>query len=124
MKTPSISRPLYLTLFSALAAALMLGVGHASTNVFNFDSDPSGVLNVTRGGDNGTLTALAGVWFSSGGSTLEAGVGNQSTNGYFAITQTTPDLSAHGMNSKIIFDDFDNGLVVAAFTFSCDVRIG
>src|SRR5437867_1563176 len=98
------------TLFQTLAASVLFAASvQASTNVFNFDEDPSGILNVTRGGDNGTLTALAGVWFPSGGSTLEAGVADQSTNGYFAITQTTSDpmFTAHGMRSVIIFDDFD-----------------
>src|SRR6266404_8564441 len=115
-----------MTLLAVAAAVLLASSGFASTNVFNFDSDPSGILTVFRNGDNATLTSMAGVWFSSNGSTLEGGVVDQSTNGYFAITQTTsdPSFTAHGMRSAIVFDDFDAGLVVAGFTFSCDVRIG
>ncbi|MBW8865107.1 MAG: hypothetical protein JF609_09350 [Verrucomicrobia bacterium] len=127
MKTPRLIHHFhhFLTIGCAVAAVVLLrGEARASTNVFNFDSDPSGILNVTRDGDTPELQNLAGVWFSSGGSPLETGVGDQSTNGYFAITQTTPSLSAHGMGSVIIFNDFDSGLIVAGFTFSCDVRIG
>jgi hypothetical protein len=124
MKQPLIPKSAVLVALGALAAALLCVQAQASTNIFNFDSDPSGFLNVTRGGDNSTLSAMAGVWFASGGSPLEPGVGDQSTNGYFAITQTTPSLAAHGMRSVIIFDDFDSGLIVAGFTFSCDLRIG
>src|ERR1044071_3407620 len=97
---------------------------YASTNIFNLDSDPSGILTIRPSADGGVPSNLPGEWFASGGSTLEAGVVDQSTNGYIAITQTTPDLSAHGMRATIVFDDFDAGLVVAGFTFSCDVRIG
>lgn len=109
-----------------LAVGGMLSTANASTNFFDFNTDPSSYLNVTRGGDNGELAAMAGAWFPSGGSPLEQGVGNQSTNGYLAITQTTSDpiFTAHGMSSVIIFDDFDPGLIVAGFTFACDVRIG
>ncbi|MEO6033724.1 MAG: hypothetical protein ABIQ35_00555, partial [Verrucomicrobiota bacterium] len=104
--------------------ALSCGGSSASTNLFNFGSDPSGILTIRRGADGGVPGNLPGEWISSGGSTLETGVVDQGTNGYVAITQTTPDLTAHGMRSTIVFDDFDNGLVIAGFTFSCDVRIG
>jgi hypothetical protein len=107
-----------------LAAALNTGPARAGTNVFNFDSDPSGILTIRSGSDGGVPSDLPGHWFDSGGSTLETGVADPSTNGYLAITQTTPDLAGHGMRSTIVFDDFDNGLVVAGFSFSCDVRIG
>jgi len=116
-------------ILKVLAAVLLLGLSaEASTHSFKFDgpTDPTtdGTLAVFRAGDNIDLSALAGVWIATNGSTLESGVANQSTNGYLAITQTTPLLSAHGMRSGIIFDDFDAGLVVAGFTFTCDVRIG
>jgi hypothetical protein len=113
-----------------VAACLTAGTVQASLHSFKFDgpTDPTdpvtGNLSVFRAGDTAELSALAGVWVPTNGSTLEGGVANQSTNGYLAITQTTPLLSAHGMRSGIIFDDFDAGLVVAGFTFSCDVRIG
>jgi hypothetical protein len=106
------------------ALGLGAGLASASTNIFKFDEDPSGVLTIRRSSDGGVPANLPGEWFASGGSQLETGVADQSTNGYLAITQTTPDILAHGMRSTIVFDDFDNGLVVAGFTFSCDVRIG
>src|SRR3954470_5696337 len=122
MNRASIIRP-FCCAISALVV-LVTGNARASTNVFNFDSDPSGVLTIRQGSDGGVPANLPGEWFASGGSPLEAGVSDQSTNGYLAITQTTPDLSAHGMRSTIVFDDFDSGLVIAGFSFSCDVRVG
>jgi Concanavalin A-like lectin/glucanases superfamily len=106
------------------AVAFNITLARASTNIFNFDSDPSGILTIRRASDGGVPFEMPGQWFGTNGSTLELGVSDQSTNGYLAITQTTPDLSAHGMRSTIVFDDFDNGLIVAGFNFSCDVRIG
>jgi len=106
-------------LIQMLTACLLVATSaRASTNVFNFDSDPSALLTVFRSGDNPTATALAGVWFPTNGSTLEVGA-DPSTNGFFAITQV-----GGGHRAVIIFDDFDNGLVVAGFKFQADVRIG
>ena len=121
MKNQSLCRRFAVLLVSSLA---LVETSHASTNVFNFGSDPSGVLTIRRASDVGVPSNLPGEWIPTGGSTLETNVANQSTNGYLAITQTTPDLAAHGMRSTIVFDDFDEGLVIAGFTFSCDLRIG
>src|SRR5512139_3865809 len=106
-----------------VAAVMVTGAAYASTNVFDFNADPSGILAITRAGDTAALADMAGVWFPTGGSPLETGV-DPSTNGYFAITQTTPLETGHGMKSTIVFDDFDAGAVIAGVTFSCDVRIG
>lgn len=107
----------------ALIVGLLPNTGRGSTNVFDFNSDPASILTITRAGDTTALADMAGVWFPSGGSTLDLGI-DPSTNGYFAITQTTPLETGHGMKSTIVFDDFDGGVVIAGFTFSCDVRIG
>ena len=105
-------------------AAMTCSLARASTNHFNFDSDPIEVLTSFSAGDDSTNVALAGVWFTSGGSPLEAGVADQSTNGYFALTQTTPHEIKHGQKTTIVFDDTDNHQIIQGFTLSCDVRIG
>jgi len=112
-------------LFATLVG-ISAGPTRASTNYIDFNSVPSLGLAVTRAGDNGTLQAMAGVLISTNGSTLEPGIGDQSTNGYFAVTQTTPtnSFSAHGMRSALVFDEFDPGQAPGAFSLSCDVRIG
>ena len=120
-KTSSIQRSLFAVGLSLIG--LWANTAGAGTNTFDFNSDPSGILTIRRGSDGGVPPELPGAWIPTNGSTLETNV-NPATNGYIAITQTTPDLSAHGMRSTIVFDDFDGGLVVAGFTFSCDVRIG
>ena len=92
-------------LFASLGVTTA-SLARASTNYFGFDSNPylAGLCTVYSGGDNGTLATLAGSWISDNGSPLEAGVVDQSTNGYWAITQTTPTntYSAHGMHSEMV----------------------
>jgi hypothetical protein len=89
---------------------------------FNGPTDPTtdGTLTVFRGGDTPTLAAEAGVWSAVDGSPFDPSITNAdfSTNGYFSITS---DLGHH---SAILFNDFDNGLIVQAFTFDVDVRVG
>src|SRR5690349_13837139 len=92
-----------------LGSAVALGCVsslQAATVEFKFDSDPADILTIARAGDNATLSAMAGAWFATGGSTLQAGA-DPGSNGYLAITQTTPNEASHGMNAKILFDDFD-----------------
>jgi len=109
-----------------LGVAMASSVAQASTNYFNLDSNPTGLVSVFQFGDNTTVQALAGAWISTNGSTLEPGVGNQATNGYISVTQTTPTnlFSAHGMRSAIVFGDLDPGLAPAEFSLACDLRIG
>ena len=73
----------------------------AGTASYNFDTDPSSVLQLF------------------GTSTWQATDGNPASGGYLSITD-----ALNGQRGAIIFDDFDNGLVVKAFSFSMDVRIG
>ncbi len=66
----------------------------------------------------------AGAWFTTDGSPLEAGT-HPSTNGYLQITAgANPSPGSFGHRAVIIFDDFDNGLVISGFKFQCDLRIG
>src|ERR1017187_6324749 len=115
-------------LLFTLLGVMTISLARASTVSLNFDSDPigGGVITPHSSGDSGTLANLAGTWISTNGSTLELGVGDQSTNGYWAITQTTPTnaYTQHGMKSEMVFTEIDSGLAEAGFTFAADVRIG
>jgi len=87
-----------------VAAAALLG-SISATNIFAgsasyaFETDPSSEM---------TLIGSA-AWLTSGGN----------LGGYLQITP-----SAGSSRGTIIFNDFDNGLVVQGFTFSCDLMIG
>ncbi len=111
-------------LFHALAACLLTTVtARASTNVFAFNEDPASILTIFKG-EEANSVGFAGAWFATDGSTLEAGT-NPSTNGYLQITGGDPTgPGAFGHRAAIIFDDFDNGLVISGFKFQCDLRIG
>jgi hypothetical protein len=103
------------------------GFAQAATNYFNFDSDPiAGGLSAGSAQDTGLPSTLPGAWISANGSPNQPGVGDQSTNGYWAITQTTPlnTYTAHGMRSALVFNQFDPGSALAGFTFACDMRVG
>src|SRR6266404_8448005 len=98
---------------TAVVAALLLGTStRASTNFFDFNSDPSA---------NGLLTVLhrngasGGTWNSSDGAPSDP----FGTNGYFSITD-----ASGGQRCTIIFGDLDTTLVLKAFTFSMDIRVG
>lgn len=85
--------------FAALSA-----VGYsalAGTASYNFDTDPTSVLNLYGNA----------AWYSTGG--------NPASGGFLSITD-----AQNSQRSGIVFDDFDNGLVVKAFSFAMDVRIG
>lgn len=97
-----------------IAAAVLLCTGPAiaGTVTFDFNTNPDGILDFTGNiydGPVGSRT-LADAWHPTGG------VGD---SGYLSITDATT-----GTRSKIIFDDFDNGQIVQAFTFEADLRIG
>ena len=120
-------------IYNLAKASLLIALGAlsgshalATTQTYNFDADPYSQINVFYTGDNGTLANMAGYWFATNGSPNEAGVGDQSTNGYWAITQTTPtnSFTAHGMRSELVIPVMDSNAALSGFTFSCDVRIG
>lgn len=95
----------------------------AANHLFDFNSDPNVELTIYRGEEANSI-GEAGRWFSTDGSPLEVGT-DPSTNGYLQITKgdsTSP--SAFGHRAVIVFPDFDAGLVIAGFTFQCDLRVG
>jgi hypothetical protein len=85
----------------SVVGALGLGCTAALGGTFtcDFNSDPSAILTIIGSGE----------WRPEGGK----------TGGYLAITD-----AINSQATKIVFDDFDAGMVVKAFTFSCDLRIG
>jgi parallel beta-helix repeat protein len=106
-------RLLRASVFGVFAAAGILGNSHASTNTYYFNSPDStnGLTIVGQGG--------GGYFRSFGGSPNDPEVTGSSTNGCFVITDAVND-----QRGVIIFPDFDTGLVVKAFKFSCDLRVG
>ena len=81
-----------------LSVPAFTGGAFAGSANFDFNTDPTGILTLFN---NST-------WRPSGG------VGG---TGYMSITD-----AANGQSGTIVFDDFDNGAIVNAFTFSCDLR--
>ncbi|HTI70772.1 MAG TPA: PA14 domain-containing protein [Candidatus Limnocylindria bacterium] len=97
MKLHRLHKPLGI-LSTLCVAGYTTFAGHVE---YNFDSDPSGILQLFHN------------------STWQATDGNPSSGGYLSITD-----ALNGQSGAILFDDFDNGLVVKAFSFSMDVRVG
>jgi hypothetical protein len=84
----------------------------ASTNYIDFNSDPSlnGLLTVLH-----RPSSTGGTWYSSDGAPSDP----FGTNGYFSITD-----ASGGQRCTILFSDLDTNLVIKAFTFSMDIRVG
>jgi hypothetical protein len=82
-----------------LAAPTWTEAGQASWDL----NDESQVANFTLNGNN----ADSGTWLQENG------------NGFIRVT-----AASDGRTGAILFPDFDNGLVVKAFDFSVDVRLG
>ena len=101
MSRKSIS-PRYRLLSGACILAASALTSHAVTDkVFDFNSDPSGVLN------------------TYGNAEWRPTDGNPAAGGYLAITD-----AVNSQGGIIVFDDFDNGLVVKGFNFKVDLRVG
>lgn len=99
------------TVLKAAAAALLCAApALAGTVTFDFNTNPDGILNFSGTINDGVPRSLAEAWHDTGG------VDN---SGYLSITDATT-----GTRSTIIFDDFDNGQIVQAFSFEADLRIG
>ena len=96
------------TLPGLLALGLLLaGTAQASTQFFNFNSDPT---------TSGLLTLYGNAqWFPTEG----AGFATNANDGYLEVTAATGS-----QRSAIVFADFDHGAVVQGFTFEADFRIG
>lgn len=105
MKKPLVIYPRKLISGSCIAAGLLCATGAlAGTAQYDFNTDPIAAGLMTFYG--------SGYWNPSGGA------GGGATDGYLVVTEAT------GQSSRIIFNDFDNGKVVKAFTFEADFRIG
>ncbi len=98
----------------------------SSTNLLDFCGTEWDGVTATRTGST--------VWMASGGAgplgnTANGPVLGVPGDGYLQITMANiPDISSvpntSFMCGGVLFKDFDAGLVVAGFTFECDLRIG
>jgi hypothetical protein len=86
-------------------AAVHCSLAYAATNLVNFNTATELPFK--------EVGAAAAEYRSSGGATGGA------TDGYLSITD-----AKSGQRGTVVFDDLDKGLVVKAFTFECDLRIG
>src|ERR1051326_8458342 len=93
---------------SLLLGLLMAAPARAATNVIDFNTDPTatGLYKEPAGGSSVS-------WRSSGGA---SGAAN---DGYLSINDALG--SQYGI---LVFKDLEPGLVVKAFSFDCDLRIG
>ncbi len=91
-----------------LALSLALATpSRASTNIFDFNADPTLTGSFTNYGN--------ATWFPYDG----VGYATNTSDGFLEIT-----ANLGSQRSAIIFQDFDSGAVVQGFTFECDLRIG
>lgn len=112
-------------LFGAIAACATAAASHAATAEYNFDSDPAAAMSIRTTIENNEVLATTppGKWFPTGGSTLQSGA-DPASNGYLALTQTSPTAPVHGMSAIVVLNEIDPGQTVSAFTFAMDVRVG
>jgi hypothetical protein len=87
---------------------LAVGSIQAATNTINFNTDPLPGPPPALYRDVG-----AGEWRPNGGAS------GQANDGYLKISD-----AAGGQVAKLVFKDLEGGLVVKAFSFECDVRVG
>jgi hypothetical protein len=121
---------LKLTALGLLAAAS----AHAGTFQTDFSTDPSTNLNFGGSLWDGVTTTGTGSanWQTNGGagkfgSTSSGPVLGVTNDGFLQLTFADHNCESNLSTSLcggVLFDDFDNGLVVAAFTFDADLRIG
>src|SRR5579872_436851 len=119
------------------ACLLAAGAAYAGQKTYDFNTDPTTVLNF--GGtlwDGSTHTGTGSAnWQSSGGAgpignTTNGPVKGVAGDGFLQLTfatascGATPTVFSSGLSGCVLFDDFDKGLVVAGFTFEADLRIG
>ncbi|HOW67033.1 MAG TPA: PA14 domain-containing protein [Candidatus Paceibacterota bacterium] len=90
---------------TCIAAGLLCATGaYAGTAEYDFNDDPIAAGLLTFYG--------SGMWQPSGGAS------GGDTDGYLVVTAGT------SQSSRIIFNDFDGGKPVKAFTFEADFRVG
>jgi len=101
----------------------LAGLALAGSATFDFDTDPSAAGSGFVIGSNVSWTDPAtgeqiDFYEDRDGNGRGEG-GNPASGGYLAITR-----SSNSQYTQMLFPDFDNGLVVKAFTFDCDLRLG
>jgi PA domain len=104
-KTHLIHKKLTSVGLMALTLGSLALKSQAASVLFDFNSDPTGVLNIY-----GNST-----WVPNGG----VGSSTNANDGYLQVT-----AALGSQRGAIVFADFDGGQVVKAFTFEADVRIG
>ncbi|MBI2926765.1 MAG: Ig-like domain-containing protein [Verrucomicrobia bacterium] len=90
----------------AILASVILGTvsARAGSVTYNFDTDPTGVLDIKANANDYP-------WVATGG--------NPATGGFIALCYPSDYQNTH-----IVFPDLDPGNVVTAFKLECDLRIG
>ncbi len=123
----------YLT---TIALGLLAGISvQAGTFKTDFRCDPSTNLNFGGSLWDGVTTTGTGSanWQTNGGAgpfgntTSNVAVLGVTNDGFLQLTFADHNCESNlssGLTGGVLFDDFDNGLVVAAFTFDADLRIG
>lgn len=119
------------------ACLLAAGAAYGGQKTYDFNTDPTPVLNfggTLWDGSTHTTTGSAN-WQSSGGAgpignTTNGPVKGVNGDGFLQLTFATatcgasPVVLSSALSGCVLFDDFDQGLVVAGFTFEADLRIG
>ena len=119
------------TTVAGLLAVVSVQAGSFQTD---FSANPATVLNFEGSLWDGTSTTGTGSanWQTNGGAgpfgnTTNGPVTGVPGDGFLQLTVCRPFLPGQFFEPLVrgvLFDDFDNGLVVAGFTFECDLRIG
>jgi len=94
----------------------------AGSATFNFDTDPSLDSNFSIGSNvswNDPATGEQIDFYEDRDFNGKGEGGNPASGGYLAVTR-----AANSQYSQMLFPDFDNDLIVRAFTFDCDLRLG
>src|SRR2546425_2741297 len=95
-------------LFKSFALGILLVTSaQAATNFLDFNTDPvASGLYTEPGGQSAT-------WIPTGGN------GTGANDGFLVVT-----AAANGQAGLLVFKDLESGLVIKAFKFECDLRIG
>ncbi|MBU6401154.1 MAG: hypothetical protein KGS61_12610, partial [Verrucomicrobia bacterium] len=122
--------------FGVLAALAMAIPSSSKAGSFqaDFNTDPSAILNFGGSLWDGVTTSHTGTakWIPSGGAgpfgtTTNGPVLGQTNDGFLQLTFGDPSCSGTLGSYEIggvLFTNFDGNLIVQAFTFECDLRIG
>jgi hypothetical protein len=122
----------HLKLWSLLATVgLSCASAYAGSLTVDFNTDPTGTLNFAGTEWDGITTTRTGstAWIKDGGVPMGATANGPqlgaSGNGYLQLTTAGLDGAKTTYETGgVVFNDFDAGLIVAGFTFECDLRIG